>query len=466
MSAEGLARSEEKMRAAGVPGPAIAAFARYYGLLEAGGSGMLPEDEIDPVADLPDSEALPEPSPSDLSRLFDRAVVIRLNGGLGTSMGMTRAKALLEVKDGLSFLDVIARQVLALREAYGARIPLLMMNSFATREDTLEALRAYPALPVEGLPPDFLQSREPKLLAGDLTPAEWPADPALEWCPPGHGDIYASLLSSGMLDALRERGVRWAFVANSDNLGATLDPRILAWVAREEVPFTMEAAERTEADRKGGHLARLGDGRLVLRESAQTPEGDAGAFQDVERHRYFNTNSLWLDLDALDAILRDCGGVLGLPVIFNRKTLDPRDASTPAVVQIETAMGSAISVIPGARALLVPRSRLVPVKTTNDLLVLRSDRYELSPDAAIVAAAAATDEVFVDLDPARYRLLEDFDARFPAGPPSLLGCESLEVRGDVTFGRDVVANGRVTVSAPRGPARISDGTELSGAVVL
>ncbi|MFN8174224.1 MAG: UTP--glucose-1-phosphate uridylyltransferase [Solirubrobacteraceae bacterium] len=466
MSAEGLRASEDKMRAAGVAGPAIAAFARYYRRLAAGESGMLPERGIEPVEELPDAESLPEPSAAEAAAVLDRAVAVRLNGGLGTSMGMTRAKSLLPVKDGLTFLDVIVGQVLALRERHGARLPLVLMNSFATREDTLAALAAHPGLPVEGLPLDFLQSREPKLLADGLTPATWPANPALEWCPPGHGDLYASLLTSGMLGALRERGIRWAFVANSDNLGARLDPRILAWVAREEVPFAMEAADRTEADRKGGHLAHLRDGRLVLRESAQTPAADADAFQDIARHRFFNTNNLWVDLDALDSALREREGVLGLPAIFNRKTLDPRDPASPPVVQIETAMGAAISVFPGARALRVPRSRLVPVKTTSDLLVLRSDRYEIAPDGALTEAAGATGEIFVELDPDHYKLLDDFEARFPAGPPSLLACERLEVAGDVTFGRDVVARGRVSVSAAGGPARIADGAELRGAIEL
>lgn len=466
MSAEALAASERKMRAAEVPEPAIAAFAHYHRLLEAGESGMLAEGDIEPVASLPDAADLPDPPATETAELLDCAVVIRLNGGLGTSMGMTRAKSLLPVKDGLTFLDVIVRQVLALRERHDARLPLMLMDSFSTREDTLEALRAHPDLAVDGLPLDFLQSREPKLLAADLTPASWPADPALEWCPPGHGDLYTSLLTSGMLGALRERGVRWAFVANSDNLGAGLDPRILAWIAREEIPFAMEAADRTEADRKGGHLARLGDGRLVLRESAQTPDEDFGAFQDVARHRFFNTNNLWLDLDALDGALRERDGVLGLPVIFNRKTLDPRAPTSPPVVQIETAMGAAISVFPGARALRVPRSRLVPVKTTSDLLVLRSDRYELAADGAMTEAAGATSEIFVDLDPDHYKLLDDFEARFPEGPPSLLACERLEVAGDVTFGRGVVARGRVSVRAAGGPARIADGAELRGAIEL
>ena len=186
--------------------------------------------------------------------------MLKLNGGLGTSMGMTRAKSLLEVKDGLTFLDIIVRQVLDLRRRSGARLPLVLMNSFATRDDSLAALARYPEL-ASDVPADFVQNKVPKLLADDLTPASWPAEPGLEWAPPGHGDLYTALVVSGMLDELLERGYRYAFVSNADNLGAVLEPRILAWMAREGHPFVMEVADRTEADRKGGHLARTARGR-------------------------------------------------------------------------------------------------------------------------------------------------------------------------------------------------------------
>ncbi len=348
----------------------------------------MPEASIEPVTDLPALDELPHDDDAEREAL-QKAIVLRLNGGLGTSMGLTAAKSLLEAKDGLSFLDVIARQVLALRREHDARLPLVLMDSFSTREDSLAALSTHPDLDV-GLPLDFLQNKEPKLLVDDLTPVEWPDDPGLEWCPPGHGDLYTALVTSGMLEQLLERGFEYAFVANSDNLGAVLEPRILAWLRAEGVPFLMEVTERTEADRKGGHLARRrDDGRLVLRETAQTPDEDLSALQDIGRHRYVNTNNLWVDLRALDAAMRDRDGVLGLPMIRNQKTVDPSDKSSPAVYQIETAMGAAIEVFEGARALIVPRTRFAPVKTTDDLLALRSDAYALTEDARVVLVDGA-----------------------------------------------------------------------------
>src|SRR4051794_34493912 len=325
------------MRREGLPDVAIDNFRHYYERLESGESGTIPESEIEPLDGVPDAEELPDPGGS-VGEALDQAVVIRLNGGLGTSMGMTRAKSLLEAKDGLTFLDVIARQGLSLRGRHSARVPLVLMNSFYTRDDSLAALGRYPELSGD-VPLDFVQNKVPKLRADDLEPVSWPADPELEWAPPGHGDLYTALVTSGMLDRLLERGFRYAFVANADNLGAVLDPRILAWFAGEELPFAMEVADRTEADRKGGHLAvRADGGGLLLREIAQTPDEDVDAFQDVSKHRFFNTNTLWVNLRALDSILQARGGVLGLPMIVNRKTVDPGDSDSPAVIQLETAM--------------------------------------------------------------------------------------------------------------------------------
>jgi UTP--glucose-1-phosphate uridylyltransferase len=453
MSAAGLEACVEKMRGAGVADVAVETFAELYRRLAAGDTGLIGEDEIEPVESVPDADALPDAGGREL---LDQAVVLKLNGGLGTSMGMTRAKSLLEARDGSTFLDLIARQVLALREASGARVPLVLMNSFATRADSLGALERYPGLSAD-LPGDFLQSMEPKLLASDLMPVSWPANPELEWCPPGHGDLFVSLQTSGVLQAMLDRGYRWAFVSSSDNLAAVLDPRILAWMASEEAPFVMEVADRTPADRKGGHIARRrSDGGLLLREIAQTPEADLGAFQDTARHRYFNTNTIWFDLRAI-------AGAVALPLIRNVKTVDPSDGSSPEVVQIETAMGAALGVVEGARALRVPRSRFTPVKTTNDLLALRSDAYEVRADGrvALVDDRAGSPPDVV-LDPDHFKLVADFEPRFAAGAPSLRACDRLVVRGDVTFGAGVVVRGDVEIEARGGPVHLEDGTVLEG----
>jgi UTP--glucose-1-phosphate uridylyltransferase len=463
VSEEGLRACVEKMHAAGVPEVAIATFSHYYGQLAAGVTGLISEREIEPVEEPPSADNLASGDEAGPD-VLDRAVVIKLNGGLGTSMGMTQAKSLLEVKDGLSFLDIIVHQTLELRRRYGSRLPLVLMNSFYTREESLAARARYPELAAD-VPEDFVQNKEPKIRVEDLFPVSWPPNPELEWCPPGHGDLYTALVTSGMLEALRQRGYEYAFVSNSDNLGAVLDPRILGWFAAQEIPFLMEVADRAERDRKGGHPARRrSDGQLILREIAQTPEEDHEAFQDVERHRYFNTNNLWVNLGTLADVLATRDNVLGLPMIVNRKTVDPSDPATPEVYQLETAMGAAVEVFEGARALRVPRTRFAPVKATNDLLALRSDYYVLTDDARVVVSPQRRlGPIFIDLDPAHYKLLPDFEARFPAGAPSLIECERFVVRGDVLFGRGVVARGRVELeNREAGQLKIPDGTVLEG----
>jgi UTP--glucose-1-phosphate uridylyltransferase len=122
-------------------------------------------------------------------------------------------------------------------------------------------------------------------------------------------------------------------------------------------------------------------------------------------------------------------------------------------------MGAAVGVFDGARALRVPRTRFAPVKTTSDLLVLRSDAYELTDDARLVLADTRSDAPLVSLDDSFYKRLRDFDERFAAGPPSLVEAQRLKVVGDVSFGAGVVVKGSVVVE---GPATLDDGTVLEG----
>jgi UTP--glucose-1-phosphate uridylyltransferase len=459
MSEEGLKAAEGKMRENGQDEQAILAFRRAYERLVGGESGMIRSSELEPAPDVPTLGELPE---ADAADALEHVVVIKLNGGLATTMGLQSPKSLVEARDGRSFLDFIVGQTLALRERYGVRLPLILMDSEATREETLTALEHFEDL-ADGLPPDFMQSMVPKLEAETLAPVSWAKAPRLEWAPPGHGDVYGALRRSGMLHRLLERDFRYVMISNSDNLGATVDPRIAAHLVAEQIPFLMEVVEGTETDRKGGHIARRRrDGRLVLREIAQTPPEDEESFRDYRRWRYYNTNNLWIDLRALGDVLDQSGGVMELPLIVNRKTVDPRDSLTPGVLQLESAMGAAIGSFPGARLLCVPRERFVPVKSTNDLLVLRSDVYRVTDQMLVEPIPErAGDLPFVDLDSSYYKLLDAFDARLPRGAPSLREARRLRVHGDVTFGAGVVVRGRVEVDAER-PITVPDGTLLEG----
>ncbi len=457
MGSPGLDQARQKMLEAGVDEIAIETFAHYYRLLEHGETGLIPESAIEPIE--MDSLAEVEVDDDVAAEAIRTTAVIKLNGGLGTSMGMDRAKSLLCVRRGLSFLDVIARQILHLRQQYDAPLPLLFMNSFRTSADTMAALSRYQDLPVEGLPLEFWQNKEPKLLEKNLVPASYPKNPDLEWCPPGHGDLYTALRGTGLVEQLIEQGYERVFVSNSDNLGAVPDAKVAGWFKAHRLPFAIEAVRRTPSDRKGGHFARRkSDGRVVLRETAQTPPQDQAALADLDRHRYCSTNNLWFDLVSMSNELDRRGGILGLPLIRNVKNLDPADPSTPKVIQIETAMGAAIEVFEGARTIEVGRDRFIPVKTTNDLLVLRSDVYDLGEDYGLDQVC---DVPYVELDPDYYKLVGDFDQRFPEGAPSLRKATSFKVEGDVTFGRGVEVIGDVELEVATAK-RIAAGTVLDG----
>lgn len=423
---------EKKMVEAGLSRSAIDAFRHSVDTVLSGASGVLAESDITPAQGVEDWDALIASTPEAPRELIAQSVVIKLNGGLGTSMGLQKAKSLLPIQQGMTFLDLIVRQVKALRERAGYPVRLLLMNSFSTSADTMAWLARYAK---DGLADpsevEMVQNRVPKLLKDTLEPARCPANPDLEWCPPGHGDIYPSLVGSGWLDRLLAEGVRYAFVSNSDNLGAQLDLHFLHWFAQSNAPFAMEVTRRTEADKKGGHLAtRLADGHLVLREVAQCADEDLPAFQDIQKHRYFNTNNLWVRLDALKEFMESHGGVMPLPVIRNVKTLDPRDASTPRVYQLEVAMGAAIECFPGARAVCVPRTRFFPVKTTSDLLLLRSDAVEIDRAGKVSLAPECSGRApVVSLD-ARYKFVDSLDS---LGVPSLKNATSLTVKGEHTF---------------------------------
>jgi UTP--glucose-1-phosphate uridylyltransferase len=457
MGSPGLKQARQKMLDAGVDQVAVDTFAHYYRLLEHGETGMIPESSIEPLG--MESLAGVEVSDEVGADALRTTAVIKLNGGLGTSMGMDRAKSLLCVRRGLSFLDVIARQVLHLRTTYDAPLPLLFMNSFRTSADTMAALARYGDLPVDGLPLEFWQNKEPKLLEKDLSPAEYPKQPDLEWCPPGHGDLYTALRGTGLLERLLELGYERVFVSNSDNLGAVPDPRIAGWFRANGLPFAIEAVRRTPSDRKGGHFARRkSDGRIVLRETAQTLPEDLTALADLERHRFCSTNNLWFDLAAMRDELDRRGGILGLPLIRNVKRLDPADPSTPEVIQIETAMGAAIEVFADSRTIAVERDRFVPVKTTDDLLVLRSDVYGIGKDFVLDQDGHGIP--YVALDPEFFKFVSDFDKRFPEGAPSLKEATSFTVEGDWTFGHGVTVAGEVNLDRPKTAQRVAPGTAL------
>jgi UTP--glucose-1-phosphate uridylyltransferase len=459
----------EKMRLHKLPEAVIDTFIFYFNQLKEGKTGYITESEINSVSssELADYSSLTGNAHS-IEQYLKRTVVIKLNGGLGTTMGLTGAKSLIPVKNDLTFLDITALQTVSLNKKYGFNIPLLLMNSFRTEEQSNALIAKYPELKTS-IPQSFLQHKYPKLLVDNFQPASFPQNPDLEWNPPGHGDLYTALITSGLLSRLLESGFEYAFVSNIDNLGACLDPKILEYFASGGFSFLMEVTQRTWMDRKGGHLARLkSNGRLTLRESSQCAPDDIDYFRDIKRHSFFNTNNLWIHLPSLNKLLRESSGHLHLPLIRNRKHLDPVDTATPEVFQVETAMGSAISVFENATAIHVPRTRFAPVKNCEELLLLWSDQYILDEQFHITPNSnCSQNRTTISLDPQYYSWIDQLNQRFPAGAPSLCGCNSLTIKGDVTFGKGVVVRGSVNITNESGkPRSVPDNSVISSALSL
>ncbi len=431
-----------KMKAENLDDMVIETFEHYYRQALSGETGLIHDRDIQPV----DLDEIQELGNLDIYQeqgesAFQHAVRVVLNGGLGTSMGLIGPKSLIEVKAGQSFLDVIMKQ------ASNSNVKLLFMNSFNTHDDTLNALTR---ISTAFKPLCFIQNKFPKVLRENYRPASWPSNPKLEWNPPGHGDVFTALYTSGMMQQLLKENIRYAFISNSDNLGARMDASLLGYFAQKDIPFMMEVAEKTPSDIKGGHLAKLREnGRFILREAAQCPESEMVAFQKIGHYRYFNTNSIWVNLNALNQIFQKHHKIL-LPLILNKKTLDPRDTYSPPVYQLETAMGAAISLFDRSAAVRVPRSRFFPVKTCNDLLAMRSDCFvftskknlRMNPDRKI---SDEQETIKINLDPGFYGKIDDFDKRFAEGTPSLVDCYTLNIEGDVRFEKDVRIKGSVTI---------------------
>merc|ERR1712087_777751 len=239
----------------------------------------------------------------------------------------------------------------------------------------------------------------------------------------------------------------------------TMDLKILTYFVSSGAPFMMEVADRTDADKKGGHLAKKkADGGLTLRESAQCPPDEEKQFQDTTRYAYFNTNNLWVDLVKLKENFEKHGGALPLPVMLNDKTVDPRDKKSTKVIQLETAMGAAISCFEGAIAIHIPRTRFAPVKKCDDLLALRSDAYILTEDFRLELAPSRDGKPpLVKLDD-MYKFVDAMDTMIPNGVPSLVECDKLTIKGPIEFEAGVVLKGTITIEASGEKKIVAAGT--------
>ncbi|RWR92910.1 UTP--glucose-1-phosphate uridylyltransferase [Cinnamomum micranthum f. kanehirae] len=402
---------------------------------------VVPYDSMEPVSE----------DPAVTKKLLDKLVVLKLNGGLGTTMGCTGPKSVIEVRNGLTFLDLIVIQIESLNAKYGCSVPLLLMNSFNTHDDTLKIVEKYSDSNIEIH--TFNQSQYPRLVVEDFLPFPCKGQTGKDgWYPPGHGDVFQSLMNSGKLDALLSQGKEYVFIANSDNLGATVDLKILSHLIQNQNEYCMEVTPKTLADVKGGTLISY-EGRVQLLEIAQVPNEHVNEFKSIEKFKIFNTNNLWVNLNAIKRLVET--DALKMEIIPN-----PKEVEGVKVLQLETAAGAAIRFFDHAIGVNVPRSRFLPVKATSDLLLVQSDLYTLV-DGFVIRNKARTnpENPSIELGP-EFKKVGNFLSRFKS-IPSIIELDSLKVSGDVWFGAGIKLKGKVTITAKPGEKlEIPDGVVL------
>jgi UTP--glucose-1-phosphate uridylyltransferase len=354
-----FAEFNKKMLENGVAPEAIAIFKEFYRQLFEGSTGYISAHDALPIETLPHLKDLMDYKELGKETL-NQTISIKLNGGLGTSMGLDGPKSLLKAKNGLNFLEITINQIFTLRKTYGSKTPLIFMNSFST--DTACKLITDAFNFKQNLPISFTENKVPKILKDSLKPATYPQNPINEWSPPGHGDIFPTLYRDNLLNQMIQKGYKYALISNTDNLGAIPDPAIAGYMEATKTTFLMEVAIRTPNDKKGGHLAQNQNGQLMLREAAQCPPEETDDFQNIDKYKFFNTNNIWINLEETKRILDENNGYLDLPIIINEKNLIPTDLNSPKVYQLESAMGSAIQKYKGAKALVVDKQRFAPIK--------------------------------------------------------------------------------------------------------
>ncbi|CAM8973948.1 unnamed protein product [Rhodiola kirilowii] len=386
---------------------------------------VVPYDTLSPVSE----------DPSETKNLLDKLVVLKLNGGLGTTMGCTGPKSVIEVRNGLTFLDLIVIQIENLNKKYGCNVPLLLMNSFNTHDDTQKIVEKYTNSKIEIH--TFNQSQYPRLVIDDFTPLASKGVTGKDgWYPPGHGDVFPSLNNSGKLDALLSQGKEYVFVANSDNLGAVVDLKILNHLIHNKNEYCMEVTPKTLADVKGGTLISY-EGKVQLLEIAQVPDEHVNEFKSIEKFKIFNTNNLWVNLSAIKRLVE--ADAFKMEIIPN-----PKEVEGFKVLQLETAAGAAIRFFDKAIGINVPRSRFLPVKATSDLLLVQSDLYTLEDGSVIRNPARANPaNPSIELGP-EFKKVSNFLSRFKS-IPSIIELDSLKVVGDVWFGSNIKLKGKVSI---------------------
>ena len=423
----------------------ISRFLQGPSTVEDWGSIMTPDAKY-----LPDISSLRYPKASQTACQLSKLVVGKLNGGMGTSMGCLGPKSLIDVRDNKSFLDLIKEQIENLNQEWDQKIPLLLMNSFYTHQKTQDHLNSS-KFSSEII--SFQQNKFPRLYSENLTPLTPDKFGDQAYYPPGHGDFYQCIWKQGILQKLIDAGREILFISNADNLGAVVDPVILNYMDEFSIPFLMEMTAKTPADVKGGTLYQQ-DGKIKLLEIARVPDEKIDEFCDMKKFKVFNTNNIWINLVALNNRLKKDS--LELNVLVNRKNIQ----GSP-IVQLETAIGSGFECFDGAVGLSVSRERFLPVKKTDDLLLVRSNLFTLNKGVLTRNPQRKSNALPTIQLGDFLQNIENFQTSFPI-IPDLLELEELKVKGTVRFEGTSSLKGRVCLTGLNKPLILPSGVVIAG----
>lgn len=410
-------------------------------------------DQVVEYNTLPNSEAV---------EYLSKLAVVKLNGGLGTSMGCVGPKSVIEVRDGMSFLDLSVRQIEYLNRTYDVNVPFVLMNSFNTDSDTANIIKKYEGHNIDIM--TFKQSRYPRVLKDSLLPVPKSVDSKIEdWYPPGHGDVFESLYNSGILDKLISRGIEIIFLSNADNLGAVVDLRILQHMVDTKAEYIMELTDKTKADVKGGTIIDY-DGSVRLLEIAQVPKEHTNEFKSIKKFKYFNTNNIWMNLRAVKRVVEN--SELSMEIIPNEKSIsaDKKGEADIRVLQLETAVGAAIRHFRNAHGVNVPRRRFLPVKTCSDLMLVKSNLYTLQHGQLVMDPNRFGPAPLIKLG-SDFKKVSSFQTRIPS-IPNIVELDHLTITGAVNLGRNVTLKGTVIIVASDGSTiDVPPGSVLENVVV-
>lgn len=303
----------------------------------------------------------------NIKDLSKKICIIKLNGGLGTSMNCDRPKSLINVKNNMTFLEITLNQIREIQKKYQINLKVILMNSFYTHQETEEFIKNIDDIDITC----YEQSKFIRI--NKKTNEVFDGSKQEHFYPPGHGDLFQSLYDKNILEKLIEDKYEYLFVSNIDNLGSTINFRILDNIIQNDIDYCLETTEKTKHDIKGGTIIEY-DNKHMIFEIAQCHPDNLNEFMNF---KYFNTNNVWCKIKSIYNLVKTHDYLKNIDLIINPKKLN-QDNNEIECIQLEFAIGSLIKFFDKTQFINVSRKRFIPVKNLSDLLLIMSNLYELN----------------------------------------------------------------------------------------